>query len=216
MRCERKFRIEHLPLEAARQAVRMLPWGMRPLHPDRRIHNIYFDTPELHAFHDNAAGVGERRKYRLRWYGDADWPSETARLEVKKRDLGQGTKEVTLIDPMPAGRLDLLLERLRRLQGFPPLVQPVLHNTYARSYYGSAHPKFRITVDWDLRCRGLLWQTGAAQPASATWLPDPAIILEVKYDVSLDDEVGSILQNWPFRMTKHSKYVRGVELCYGQ
>ena len=42
--------------------------------PDRIVNNVYFDTPDLAAFEANLWGAPERRKCRLRWYGETFQP----------------------------------------------------------------------------------------------------------------------------------------------
>jgi hypothetical protein len=38
--------------------------------------------------------------------------------------------------------------------------------------------------------------------------------LELKYDSIYDDQVDEILRFIPFRRSKNSKYVSGIEICY--
>lgn len=183
-RCERKFRVENLSAGALVQAVRMLPWGFRSVFPERRIHNIYYDTPGLDAFHDNVSGAPHRRKYRLRWYGDRD---DQAFLELKERINDRGFKRV--------------------IPGLPPGLQPVLANSFKRLYFGLPGNQVRLTIDHDLAFRGLLVPTVA--------LPDPAVILELKYPVEKEEEMEPVLQYLPFSISKNSKYAQGVELIFG-
>jgi hypothetical protein len=186
LRCERKFRAENLPVEAVIQAVRLLPWGFRPVFPERRIHNIYFDTPGLDAFHDNAAGAPHRRKYRIRWYGDSESPPDDALFEMKERVNDRGFKQMV---PSP-----------------PPGLLPVLSNTFRRLYFGLPGGQVRLTVDHDLVFKGVLIPTAP--------FPDPAVILELKYPAEIEGEMEPILQNLPFSVSKNSKYARGVELIF--
>ena len=188
----------------------MLPWGFNPLYPDRQINNIYFDTPSLDTFHENAAGTGMRRKFRLRWYGAESWQESACTFEIKERYLERGNKTSHKVD------LKGSLLKVRELPGVPATLQPVLVNSYTRSYFGTARGTFRLTIDRQLRFGGLLfhhpqdWGTG-----SQKWTEDPAITVELKYDSAFDDQVDPILQNLPFRLQKNSKYVQGVQLLYG-
>lgn len=188
MRCERKFRAENFSVEAAVQIVRLLPWGFRLVFPERRISNIYFDTPGLDAFHDNAAGAPHRRKYRLRWYGEEESPPEGTLFELKERINDRGFKRV--------------------VSSPPPGLQPVLSNTFRRLYFGLAGSQVRLTIDHDLVFKGLLIPTAR--------IPDPAVILELKYPADLEQEMDSILQHLPFSVSKNSKYARGIELIFGR
>ena len=214
-RYERKFRIEHLPLEAVHQVVRLLPLSMRPLFASRQITNIYFDTPNLDTYHENAFGVGQRKKFRLRWYGETAWPSGKATFEIKKRYLERGEKSSIKMDLSGPENFQQLLQKIRAIEEVPSCLQPVLMNSYSRSYYGIPKRNFRLTIDSGLRFRGLFFQhhqRNVDRPVS--WTPDPAIILEVKYDAHWDDLIDPIMQNFPFRHTKNSKYVTGVQLLY--
>lgn len=175
-------------MEAVIQAVRLLPWGFRPVFPERRIHNIYFDTPCLDAFHDNAAGAPHRRKYRIRWYGEAESPPDEALFELKERVNEWGFK--------------------RMVASPPPGLQPVLSNSFRRLYFGLPGGQVRLTIDYDLVFKGVLIPTAP--------FPDPAVILELKYPAEKEEEMESILQNLPFSVSKNSKYARGVELIFGR
>lgn len=211
LRYERKFRVSGISFQAVRQVVRLLPWGFRPLFPDRQINNIYFDTPAFDTYYENASGVGQRRKFRLRWYGQGDWSESDCIFEVKEKDLEKGKKNGRRID------LRGSLEEIRKISGLPCSLQPILENSYTRSYFGTANGFFRITIDCDQRFRGLLFHHPRnIPPRPRVWAEDPAIILELKYNAGGDDEIDPILQNLPFRLQKNSKYVQGVQLLYSR
>ncbi len=214
-RFERKFRVEHLSPEAVSQAVKMLPWGFRPLFPDRRINNIYFDTPAMDFYHQNGAGDIHRKKYRLRWYGEDHWPQAGAYFEVKERNHELGDKSSYLLQAAAPGNFKGLLEQLRAIPEIPGFLQPILANTYIRSYFGTPSGAFRITIDRDQRFEGIFHQHLGKPLAGFTFpTPDPACILELKYKDSLDEAIDPIVQNLPFRLQKNSKYVQGVDLLY--
>ena len=58
-------------------------------YPPRRINNVYFDSHELSAFHENLSGTSWRSKVRWRWYGDTLTP-DRGTLEIKRRRGGLG------------------------------------------------------------------------------------------------------------------------------
>ena len=81
-------------------------------------------------------------------------------------------------------------------------------NSYKRSYYGTPDSKFRVTIDWHVRYFSLMF----AQRFTRYTVQDfNAIILEIKYDRMDDDATDRITQHFPFRQTKSSKYVTGVQ-----
>jgi hypothetical protein len=209
-RYERKYKVEHLPLEAVLQAVRLHPASFRPLYSPRWVNNLYFDTPDLTAFQDSAAGAPERRKYRLRWYGRPFEILPEPVLEIKSKQGEVGIKQSIPLAGAPYAlkQPERLLEAARQPLWQGKALQPVLFNSYHRSYWAAAAGRFRLTIDTQL-------QFGAYQPSAPVLLPvhSPGIIIELKYAA---EEEGSdfILQQLPFRQTKSSKYMLGVNLLY--
>ena len=65
--------------------------GFHRPYPDRRVNNVYFDSYELSAFHENLSGTSRRSKVRWRWYGEDATP-DRGTLEVKRRRGGLGWK----------------------------------------------------------------------------------------------------------------------------
>jgi hypothetical protein len=91
------------------------------------------------------------------------------------------------------------------------LHQPVLLNSYLRSYYLSADQKIRLTVDSKVEFHPIT--TGRINFSYSYQLP--ATILEVKAPVAHDDLVRTTTRYFPFRLSKSSKYMIGMDGCYG-
>lgn len=87
---------------------------------------------------------------------------------------------------------------------------PVVLIRYHRSYFISQNNKVRATIDRALSY--YKFQNHFYKHLSP--VKDPAIILEVKYDKSLDDATNTLFQQIPFRMTKNSKYASAVGNLY--
>ncbi len=211
MRYERKYRVEDISLPVVEQVIRQHPASFRPLHPPRWINNLYFDTPAFSAFEDNVVGAPQRLKYRLRWYGRPFHCIRKPVLELKIKDNAVGCKKST---PFPgeftAADFPELIGRVREASHKGLELQPVLFNTYHRSYWGAPTLPFRITIDSQLRF-------GAYRPTDDPRLlyEDRAIIVEVKYDEQEDERAAFVLQHLPFRLSKSSKYVTGMNFAYG-
>ena len=86
--------------------------------------------------------------------------------------------------------------------------QPTLLNSYLRSYYGTTDGKYRITIDRELRYFSFL----NAKKFTRFLIEDQAVVLELKYDETLDEDAAFIMQYIPFRYSKSSKYVTGLNL----
>lgn len=212
LRYERKFKVDHLQLAHVREIVRAHPAGFRPLFPDRTIHNIYFDTPGLVAHTHNLLGAGERRKFRVRWYGDTPDNVVDPKLEVKRRLHLLGDKLIYPVDAWDWKRLRTLTREVADRVPDAPALQPQLYNRYCRSYLGTSDGRFRLTIDRELRYLPFALIAAAHLP-QALQLPrysEQGIVLELKYAAADDARVDRILEHLPFRMTKKSKYATGM------
>jgi len=208
MRYERKFRIEDQSLAFVEQMIRQNPWGFRTLYPDRQINNIYFDTPDMTCYKENVMGVAERKKYRVRWYGDLKGTDGlNNQLEIKIKDNALGEKERYDFPAFLLSDWNNLGKIVTNLLPHQSCLQPTLLNSYQRSYYGLPNEKFRITIDRKLGYCPLFQEN--QQPRIRFW--DEAIIVEIKYDEKLEKDANQVLQYIPFRITKNSKYVTGIE-----
>ena len=90
MRYERKYRIEDLRLEMVHQIIKNHPSSFRKIYPDRQVNNIYFDTPNYTTYTENVMGIAQRKKFRVRWYGDRRDTRTKNNLEVKIKDYELG------------------------------------------------------------------------------------------------------------------------------
>ncbi|MEM9916530.1 MAG: polyphosphate polymerase domain-containing protein [Bacteroidota bacterium] len=209
MRYERKYKVDDMSLAVAKQILKWHPASFRPLYPDRQINNIYFDTPNLTTYHENVMGISERKKYRVRWYGDDVRVIGRPRFEMKIKNNQLGSKEVLPIDEFRLDDLRSLTQGVNRLSRAPQALRPVLLNAYRRSYYGTSDGHFRITIDETVHYFSFL----NAFRFTRFNLSDQAIIVELKYEQALEGEAAQkIMQHLPFRQTKSSKYVNGMNL----
>lgn len=208
MRFERKYRIENLSLAELKQILRLHPVSFRTLHPDRQINNIYFDSPDLLTYHQNLSGVGYRKKYRVRWYGEDLRKVQDPRLEIKIKKNELGEKQSFKLSPFSLENLAPLTAAVNRSNPDGMLLKPVLLNSYKRAYLISSDGRFRATIDHDMQYHSLI-----NQPHFTRFFHgDPAIVLEIKYEADTDMLLSKITQRLPFRQGKHSKYVVGVEM----
>ena len=208
MRYERKFKMYNLMPDLITQMVRLHPASFKKIYPDRQINNIYFDTSTLSTYWDNVNGVASRKKYRVRWYSDDVTKIKKPHFEVKARLNELGTKKIIRIDDFDLDNLRFLNRIVNELKDSPGRLQPVLMNSYKRSYYGTPDGKFRVTIDWDIRYFSMMF----AQRFTRYTVQDfNAVVFEMKYDRYDDNDTDRITQHFPFRQTKSSKYVTGVQ-----
>jgi len=218
-RRELKIAIDREDRHWAGSLVRMHPAGFQATYPGRWVNNVYFDSPSLQNYEDNVAGIANRRKVRLRWYGELEGGS-TPVLELKLRKNGWGWKVRYSIDALEqvAGRswgdlLALLTESME--PGDRPALEedrvPILVNRYYREYYRSMWGECDLTVDTGYR---FFDQRLASRPNLSHPVPTArGMVIELKFPAGGEQAVREIASRFPFRLTKSSKYVLGVQAC---
>lgn len=211
MRYERKYRIEGISLNIILQTIRLNNASLSKIHPDRQINNIYFDTPDLTTYRENVMGIADRNKYRVRWYGWDPLVITKPKFEIKHRRNNVGTKTIHKVTPFSFDDLTIINQQVNNLSGTTALLKPVLQNSYKRAYFGTRDQKFRVTIDWDLSYASMLTNR---QFRKHQYYEKNVFILEIKYEQDLEQEADRVLQSIPFRSTKNSKYVNGIELCW--
>lgn len=215
LRYERKFVPEGFTPEALLGLVRHHPALFREVFPERTVNNLYFDTQNLRHYTDHVNGAANRVKIRVRWYGDFHGKKEHPTLEFKIRH-GAVSRKVTY--PLPALDLDGEFDRKEfnaALDSLPPMVRhqmrehvPWVANRYRRRYFCSADRKVRLTLDWQLESLDARHAGLRLRPMPGT---NPPLVVELKYDPDDSDGAAEIAGKFPFRMTRFSKYVRGIE-----
>ena len=174
------------------------------------MNNIYFDSPNLDLYFDNLDGSPDKHKVRLRWYDD---DQNRLALELKSKNGYLTAKQVFALSGQKGrcfghylGNLIIksadmpaeIKEKIRNLT-------PVLQNSYFRKYYISACGRFRLTLDT---------QISYSMPFQPVVHQETHNVVEIKYSQEYQQALSPILQQLPFRMTKFSKYARGVEAVY--
>ena len=215
MRYERKFLPPALSLDEVLAIVRRHPAGFRIAYPDRRIHNVYFDTPGRRHFFEHVTGAAERCKVRARWYTGPGANGRPPVFEFKYRHGLLGSKEscpTTIPTAQLANEPAAWFARCRA-DGLPALVrarlddvEPVVGNSYLRRYFCSAEGHYRLTVDWEVEFSDAQRPAGHVSREGA-----PAVIVEVKYDQADAPGAADIINHLPFRLDRCSKYVLAVE-----
>lgn len=215
-RCERKCVMHAECIDHLRVWIDQQPLAFRRAYPNRCVRSLYFDTALLDDFQLNLAGVSDRKKLRLRWYGN-DSESRTAVLEVKhKRDqmgikyaypieFAQPLAQIPL-DSLPQLLTSQLPEEARVL--FERGAVPAVLLTYQRDYFVSADGRVRVTLDQDIEVyeQRYACHLNERRPDAFPEL----VVLELKYSGELDAEVRSLIGSLPGRLSRFSKYAVGL------
>jgi SPX domain protein involved in polyphosphate accumulation len=221
LRLERKFVPEGMDMPKLERVIRRNSGMFFKVYPPQYVNNLYFDTPSLDLFRESVEGISQRKKFRLRWYGDLQpssaWP---VRWEIKGRENIFNHKQVYALQGFEFGNLrgDLLADQLLSHEDLPPAekhqiryLRPVLINRYHREYYLSADRRVRITLDSEVE------YFSADGKAVAPLCFDResrnvGAIVEMKYPPENASDAHRIAGEFPFRLTKNSKYTNGIEL----
>jgi hypothetical protein len=197
-RRELKIFVEGQDLDWAERLIRLHPAGFRATYPPRWINSIYFDSPSLDNYEDNVAGIGNRRKTRIRWYGELEGGAPP-QLEIKVRKNGLGWKIRYLLDELdPIARQDwdsvgATLDRVVASRDALIVKEDrhaILANRYRRVYYRSADGRCDLTLDGGFR---FFDQRYATRPNLTRAVPcDRGMVIELKFAPGLEPEVSRI------------------------
>ncbi len=214
-RYERKFFIENTSLSSVETIVKSNPLMFSEIYHSRYINNIYCDTPGLTNYYDNVNGNLNRHKIRIRWYNKLLSKKINSKLEikVKKGDLGEKLSyEIN----------NFLIYKNQKISDIQKFIlqtkigdqysinntAPTLINRYKRKYFLSFNKKFRVTIDNDLS----FYSTNKKYLSMIKKYHDrTSVILELKYLADQDDYAREVANRFPFRITKSSKYVIGMD-----
>ena len=178
------------------------------------IRSLYFDTINDDALEEKIAGVGNRKKYRMRIYNFSD---KVIKLECKSkygdliskqsvsipRDLAE---QLIAGDPEGLQRMrhPLLHDVYREMK--TRLLRPAVIVDYVREAY--IHPAEDVRITFDKTLRTGLYSHDIFNPSIPTYpvFDDPVEILEVKYDEFLPSYIQSMLSGITAQRSAISKY----------
>jgi len=178
------------------------------------IRSLYFDTINDDALEEKIAGVGNRKKYRIRIYNFSD---RVIKLECKSKYGDLISKQSVSIprelaeqliagdpDGLQRMRHPLLHDVYREMR--TRLLRPAVIVDYVREAYIHQAEEVRITFDKQLRTG--LFSCDMFNPQLPTYpvFDDPVEILEVKYDEFLPSYLQAILSGVTAQRCAVSKY----------
>lgn len=178
------------------------------------IRSLYFDTINDDALEEKIAGVGNRKKYRMRIYNFSD---KVIKLECKSkygdliskqsvsipRDLAE---QLIAGDPEGLQRMrhPLLHDVYREMK--TRLLRPAVIVDYVREAY--IHPAQDVRITFDKQLRTGLYSHDIFNPAVPTYpvFDDANEILEVKFNEFLPTYIQSIISGVTAQRSAISKY----------
>ena len=216
-RYERKFTIEDLTFDQVEDSILDNTYLFSEIFHGRQVNNIYFDDIFYSAYHSNIEGLSERKKYRVRWYGQLFGNIKDPVLEAKVRKSNLGTKFHFNINNFEIQeRFDSnILKSIFNESNLPDdinnelsILAPSLINSYYRKYYLSRNGLYRVTIDRNLAYYYVIPNIDSV----LTKNDQKGIVVELKYALEDDKSVDNITNQFPFRLARNSKYVKGFSI----
>jgi len=217
-RFENKFVINNLHLSTLQSCIRNNPFIFSEIYQKRFINNIYFDTVNFKNYQDNIDGLKKRIKVRIRWYGRLSGKINNPTLELKIKNGAVGYKVSHRLNSFILnGPQDI--ENIQRqcinqvddnIAVYLNQLEPKVINRYLRYYYLSGDEFYRITLDDNLSYFPVFNNFDLLLKYNQT----REKIIELKYPYRLNNKNIGLTQYFPFRVTKSSKYINGINLIY--
>lgn len=217
LRYERKFTIVNSNKANVLTHIKKHPAFFREIYHPRQITNIYLDTAQYQFYKDNEIGIANRKKIRVRWYGNVFGAAKNPKLEYKLKVGLAGNKRIYNLPnfKVEKGFTKEILQALFDQAHLPDEVRselsqlrPTLLNTYQRSYYQSADKQFRLTLDEALTYYQIHYGANQFLRQAKELL---GLVVELKYDPKQEKLASQVATELPYRLDKKSKYVSGIE-----
>tara|TARA_B100001540_G_C15581583_1_gene539801 strand:- start:24 stop:698 length:675 start_codon:yes stop_codon:yes gene_type:complete len=183
----------------------------RTQYPLRKVNSIYFDTLDYISIRQNLDGVSNKKKIRIRWYGDKNIITNPI-IEIKSKKGFETKKESMSIRELHGLKLfrlknlKILKETLNTKLKQKKIIYPVLTTHYEREYFISLNEKIRATIDYNLKS---VFLNNLSQIDIIKNFKN-ICILEFKYPTSLDKYVRKNLKDISLRLSKNSKFVNSA------
>ena len=180
-------------------------------YPYRKVNSIYFDTNNYTSIRQNLDGISEKKKVRIRWYGDQNKLINPV-LEVKSKKGSETKKEIYEINELnnlsifDSKNLELITIFINSKNKTKNIIHPMLTTNYERQYFISNNNKVRATVDYNLKSTYLKNQS--QKYITKNFLS--SCILELKYSTILDKYVRRNLDKITLRLSKNSKFINSA------
>jgi hypothetical protein len=212
-------------LAQARAWIRLHPEVFRVAYAPRTVHNLYLDTPELNSFNANRAGMPDRQKLRLRWYGEQGVGGDKRNkrslvaepvLELKyKMNLLGGKQQQALACELDWQRpYSELLATVKKAAGpqwqqwLTTATQPTLINYYQREYYITVDGAIRATLDY---AQVIFDQRLQPYPNLSRPIPlTDFVVIELKATPEHIERLQEAVGRFPIPRSRNSKYVKGI------
>ena len=183
------------------------------VYKDRVVNSIYFDDTSFSSVKDNLGGIAQRRKLRLRWYGDNEISVPNFEEKIKNGRLGykksyqlNSIKNSLFKNNLEKISYDCQKELLDHNVIFDNHITPTLLVKYKREYF-QTYDGIRITIDQNTQFSEI--QLYSKINDLKTFSHEGSI-LEIKFDQSQKEKVAQLIRPLHSTPKRHSKYLIGL------
>jgi hypothetical protein len=181
-------------------------------YPSRIIKTIYYDTFDLMAATQNLSGESNRAKYRLRYYIESGVVSD-AKFEIKKKKNDTNYKKIVKLDKKiqdvnlmsPFSHLsDNYISKSNLINNLTHVkkLYPIIEISYLRSYYDFFNSIVTVDKNITYKIKNKNYYLEK--------IIDDSYVLELKILISDLKEQKKLQNAIPFRVTRFSKYTKGL------
>ena len=188
--------------------------SLKETFPQRRVNSIYWDSKNFDSAQDNFDGISKRIKIRHRWYGKNQPKKCILEFKFKWNKLGfKLSYDQSKTLPYKNTFEELRKQRAKKcpmmLHPWLDLYsQPTLSVHYDRRYFSSADNTIRATIDTNLN---MFEQLSSQFFDKTKRIPLPELtIIEMKFSPDKWAAARSLIDGFPIRPSKCSKYALGI------
>jgi len=183
------------------------------VYDNRAVNSLYFDDVSFSSVRDNLAGISQRNKLRLRWYGEQKHTLPI--FEVKTKNGRLGCKTTYPIQSIENSLMKLNIDKItsKCISGleeqnivFDEHLVPTLQVNYEREYY-ETHEGIHITIDQNIQFSDTQLHTTLDENNS---FPYPFKVMEIKFKPSMKNTVAKLIKPLHITPKRHSKYLVGL------
>ena len=217
-RYERKYLVPENEYQDLVQMIRMHPAHFRVAYPPRWVNNMYFDDPCFKAVHENLEGIAKRRKFRMRWYGLEETFEPHLEIKFKQGLVGDKINAYPGLIMNQHKSLGEIVDTIsktdsrKELQFASGAYLPTLLNRYRRLYYHTPEG-IRLTIDEKVAYSSC---NKNAKLSEQFYHLSDMLVIEIKYTHEQSSRAAKVASYFPFRLSKNSKYVNGIDFLYNR
>jgi SPX domain protein involved in polyphosphate accumulation len=181
----------------------------KPIFPERKINNVYFDDLNYSFYFDHLNGACDREKHRVRWYPSfGSNPIEASQYfyEIKKKKNDLSLKRTNSIDQNDIHKITTNSIKL---------IDPSLYNEYFRKYYVNKENTLILTHDYKIKFAKCTRFEKAENFKNFNIISIAEEILEIKFEEKNKSDFIALCDKFKnVKISNFSKYINGMQLVY--